>query len=87
MNFCIIFRRILPKNERLPKLKESAFLVSARKAPKEADLKGAELLAPASKAVNYGAIATGNRPILIRCAEHHPFKETPARTYGGAGAP
>ena len=22
--------------------------------------------------MNYGAIATGNRPILIRCAEHHP---------------
>ncbi|MBR5617188.1 MAG: hypothetical protein IKW50_03295, partial [Oscillospiraceae bacterium] len=22
--------------------------------------------------MSYGAIATGNRPILIRCAEHHP---------------
>ena len=24
-----------------------------------------------SKSLNCGAIATGNRPILIRCAEHH----------------
>ena len=48
--------------------------------PKEADLKGAELIAPAIKARNYCALATGKRPISIRCAEHHPLKDLPART-------
>ena len=26
------------------------------------------------KCENYGALATGKRPILIRCAEHHPAR-------------
>ena len=64
----------LSSNFYLSSRDNTPFLFRQERCPKEADLKGAELLAPASKAMNYGAIATGNRPILIRCAEHHPLR-------------
>ena len=56
-------------------LNDRTFLVSARKVPQEVDLRGAELLAPASKAALLGI----SRPALSKALEQLNLKPVPGK--------
>jgi len=55
------------KLEFIDPMADVTFLCPNKKVTKEV-VRGEALRA---NRINYGAIATGNRPVLIRCAEHH----------------
>ena len=59
------------------------FLIRQEKCQKKPTQGALCVALPRAESMNYGAIATGNRPILIRCAEHHPLC-IPRRTYDSA---